>query len=120
MSFSKQTGEGSSKFHMKVIKPEVSVKPPIIKQNPKDKEPLFSIEPIIDGSEDEEPDEVELKRHKAREAEIDENARIVREAEEKARAEKEAQATLKSKMLLFPKWTLKRMHNQAVDMPSKY
>ncbi|CAI9265410.1 unnamed protein product [Lactuca saligna] len=42
------------------------------------------------------------------------------EAKEKERAEKEAHATLKSKMLLFPKWTLKRMQNQAVDMPSQY
>nr|KAJ0188191.1 hypothetical protein LSAT_V11C900483250 [Lactuca sativa] len=87
--------------------------------------PVFAMlhhleEPIIDDSKDEEPDEDELKRRKAREAEIDKHVRIVKEAEEKERVEKEAQATLKSKMLLFPKWTLKRIQNQVVDMPSQY
>ncbi|XP_023736528.1 uncharacterized protein LOC111884433 [Lactuca sativa] len=100
---SETRGEGSSKVHTEDVKPKVSVKPPVIKQDPKNKDPLFSNESIIDDSEDEEPDEVELKRQKAREAEIDEHARIVREAEDKERAEKEAHATLKSKMLLFPK-----------------
>nr|KAJ0216474.1 hypothetical protein LSAT_V11C300130030 [Lactuca sativa] len=120
MSFPKQGGEGSSKVHSDDVKPKVSVKPPIIKQDPKYKDPLFNNEPIIDDNEDEEPNEVELKRRKARKAEIDEHACIVRKAEEKERAEKEAQATLKRKMLLFPKWNLKRMHNQVVDMPRQY
>nr|KAJ0202079.1 hypothetical protein LSAT_V11C600329050 [Lactuca sativa] len=58
----------SSKVHSDDVKPKVSVKPPVIKQGPKDKETLFSNEPIIDDSEDEEPDEAQLKRRKAREA----------------------------------------------------
>nr|KAJ0209922.1 hypothetical protein LSAT_V11C400209070 [Lactuca sativa] len=58
-------GEGRSKVYTKDVKPKVSVKPPIIKQDPKDKDSLFSNEPIIDDSEDDEPDEAELKRRKA-------------------------------------------------------
>nr|KAJ0212498.1 hypothetical protein LSAT_V11C400221470 [Lactuca sativa] len=119
MSFLKQGGEGSSKVQTNE-NPKAPIKPPVIKQEPKRKEKLFNEEPIIDDSEDEEPNEIELKRRKARKVEIDEHTRIVKEAEEKERAEKEAQATLKSKMLLFPKWTLKRIQNQAVDMPSQY
>ncbi|CAH1421111.1 unnamed protein product [Lactuca virosa] len=69
------------------VNPKVSIKPHVIKQDPKDKETLFSNEPIIDNDEDEEPDEAELKRRKAREAELDENARIFKEAEEKESAE---------------------------------
>nr|KAJ0219876.1 hypothetical protein LSAT_V11C200068720 [Lactuca sativa] len=116
---SETRGEGSSKVQTNEP-PKDPIKPPVIKQEPKKKEKLLSEEPIIDDSEDEEPDEVELKRQKAREADTDEHARIVREAEEKERVEKEAQATLKSKMILFPKWTLKRMQNQVMDMPSQY
>ncbi|CAI9287051.1 unnamed protein product [Lactuca saligna] len=119
MSFPKQGGEGSSKVKSNDVNPKVSVKPPIIKQYPKDKVTLFSNEPIIDDNEDEEPDEAELKRRNARKAEIDEHSRVIREAEEKERVKKEAQATLNSKMLLFPKWALKCMQNQVVDMPSQ-
>ncbi|CAH1428714.1 unnamed protein product [Lactuca virosa] len=36
------------------------------------------------------------------------------------KADKEAQATLQSKKLLFPKWTLKRIQHDAVDLPSQY
>ena len=100
MSFLKQGGEGSSKVQMNEP-PKDPIKPPVIKQEPTKKEKLFSEEPIIDDSEDEEPDEDELKRWKAREVEIDEYARIVRDAEEKERVEKEAQATLKSKCYYF-------------------
>ncbi|CAI9294289.1 unnamed protein product [Lactuca saligna] len=50
---------------------------------PKGKEKLFSKEPTIDHSEDEEPDENEHKRRKAREAEMDEHQRIVLEDEVK-------------------------------------
>nr|KAJ0215962.1 hypothetical protein LSAT_V11C300141010 [Lactuca sativa] len=75
---------------------------PVVKKEPKGKETLFENEPFIGyDDEDEEPDEAELKRRKVRKAELNENARIVKEAEEKERAENEAHATLKSRMLLF-------------------
>ncbi|CAH1415802.1 unnamed protein product [Lactuca virosa] len=63
---------------------------------------------------------LEALEKQAREAELDEHQRIIREAEEKERVEKEAQATLQSKKLLFPKWTLKRIQNDVVDLPSQY
>ncbi|CAI9304032.1 unnamed protein product [Lactuca saligna] len=65
------------------------------------KEELFTEEPIISHSEDEEPDENELKRRKAREAEMDEHQRIVREDEAKEKAEIEARVTLEIRKLLF-------------------
>lgn len=68
---------------------------------------MVNNEPIIDDDEDKEPDEAALKRWKTREVELNENAHVVKEAKEKERAEKEAHATLKSKMILFPKWNLK-------------
>ncbi|CAI9285091.1 unnamed protein product [Lactuca saligna] len=82
---------------------------------------MFNEEPIIDDSEDEEElDEDELKKRKAREADLDEHKRIIREAKQKERVEKEAQGTLQSKKLLFPKWTLKRIQHDVVDLPSQY
>ena len=51
---------------------------------------------------------------------MDEHQQIIREAEEKERAEKEAQTTLQSKKLLFPKWTMKRIQNDVVDLPNQY
>ncbi|CAI9298585.1 unnamed protein product [Lactuca saligna] len=63
------------------IKEEKSpVNPLVIKKEPKCKEKLFNDEPIIDDEGDEEPDEAELKRRKTCEAELDENAHIVRKA----------------------------------------
>nr|KAJ0215179.1 hypothetical protein LSAT_V11C300140950 [Lactuca sativa] len=94
---------------------------PVVKKEPKGKETLFENEPFIgDDDEDEEPDEAELKRRKVCEAELNENALIVKEAEEKERAENEAHATLKSRMLLFHRWILKRIQNKVVDLPSQY
>ncbi|CAI9276643.1 unnamed protein product [Lactuca saligna] len=78
----------------------------IFKKEPKGKEKIIDEEPIIDNEEDEEPNEAELKRWK--------------EAEEKEKDEWEAHATLKSKMLLFPEWTLKRIQPDAEDLPSQY
>ncbi|CAI9272178.1 unnamed protein product [Lactuca saligna] len=68
----KQRGEGGSN----VEPPKVPIKP-IIKKEPKGKENLIEDEPIIDDNEDEEPDEAELKRRKARDAELNETQRIV-------------------------------------------
>ncbi|CAI9285339.1 unnamed protein product [Lactuca saligna] len=51
---------------------------------------LLSNKPIVDNNKDEEPDENELKRIKAREAEMDEHQRIIQEAEAKEREEHEA------------------------------
>ncbi|CAI9287310.1 unnamed protein product [Lactuca saligna] len=73
---------------------------------------------LIDDSDEEGPDEHELKRRKSREAEIDENNQIVREAKEKARVEHEAQLTLESRKLLFPLWNLERILNEMVDNPN--
>ncbi|CAI9293869.1 unnamed protein product [Lactuca saligna] len=108
-------GESGSK----VKPPKVPVKL-VIKKEPRGKENLIEEEPIIDDDEDEEPDEAELKRRKARDAELNETQRIVKEAGEKERADKEAYATLKSKMLLFPKWTLKKIQHDVVELPSQY
>ncbi|CAI9281669.1 unnamed protein product [Lactuca saligna] len=99
--------------------PKAPVKP-VINQEPKGKEKLFSDEPIIDDDDKEEPDEEELKRRKGREANINEHQRIIHEAEEKERAEKEAQTILQSKKLLFLAWTMKRIQNDAVDLTSHY
>ncbi|CAH1450550.1 unnamed protein product [Lactuca virosa] len=97
--------------------PTAPVKP-IVKNKPKGKEKLFRDDPIIDNEEEEELTEDKLKRRKVHEAELDEHQRIIREAEEKERADKEAQATLQSKKLLFPQWTPKRMQYDAVDLPT--
>ncbi|CAI9290870.1 unnamed protein product [Lactuca saligna] len=111
----KQGGEGSSKEdHTKVHAK------PVFKKESKVKEKLIEEKPIIDDDEDEEPNEVKLKRKKARDAELNEAQRIIKEAEKKERAEKEAQATLKSRMLLFPNWTLKKIQRDVVDMPDQY
>ncbi|CAI9302398.1 unnamed protein product [Lactuca saligna] len=99
--------------------PKAPVNPLVIKKETKCKEKLFNDEPIIDDEGDKDPDEAKLKRHKAREAELDEHACIVREAEEKEKAKKEAQVTLKIRMMLFPKWTLKRIQNEVVDLPGQ-
>ncbi|CAI9272921.1 unnamed protein product [Lactuca saligna] len=60
------------------------------KTESKGKEKLFSSDPIIDNKEEEELYEAELKRRKAREAEMDEHQCIIRKAEAKEKAEKEA------------------------------
>ncbi|CAI9295633.1 unnamed protein product [Lactuca saligna] len=65
---------------------------PIVKSESKlkGKEKLFNKEPIVDNSEDDEPDENELKRRKAHEAEMDEHQRIIREADVKDKVERES------------------------------
>ncbi|CAI9264617.1 unnamed protein product [Lactuca saligna] len=93
-SHQKQVGEGGTGNDEP---PKVPTKP-IIKKEPKGNEKLIEDEPIIDDDEDEEPNEAELKRRKAYEEELNENQRIIEEAEEKEMVEKEAQATLKSKI----------------------
>ncbi|CAI9279324.1 unnamed protein product [Lactuca saligna] len=87
-----------------------------MKNEPKGKEKLIEHEPIIDNEEDEEPDEAELKRRKARDAEINETQRIVKEVKQKEKAEREAQATLKSRMLLFPKSYFQEVGSIDVDI----
>nr|KAJ0218338.1 hypothetical protein LSAT_V11C300101850 [Lactuca sativa] len=101
------------------VKPVAPVHP-VVKKEPKLKEKLSSDDPIIDNKEEEELDKAELKRRKAREAEMNEHQRIIREADKKERAELEARDTLQSDKLLFPKWTLKRIQNDAVDLPNQY
>ncbi|CAI9302361.1 unnamed protein product [Lactuca saligna] len=76
---------------------------------------IFSEEPIVDNSEDEEPDENKLKRRKTREAKMDEHQRVIREAEVKEKAQHEAHVTLENRKLLFPKWTLKRIQNEVIE-----
>ncbi|CAI9270985.1 unnamed protein product [Lactuca saligna] len=112
----KQGGESMSQSKKEDSKP--SAKSPVKSEfEPKGKEKLFRQEPIIDQSEDEEPNENELKRRKAGEAEMDEHQRIVCEAEAKEKTEIEAQTTLES---LFPEWTLQRIQNEVEDLPSQY
>ncbi|CAI9277045.1 unnamed protein product [Lactuca saligna] len=111
----KQGGEGASKEeHLKVLAK------PIIKNEPKGKEKLIEEEPIIDNDEEEDHDKDELKRRKDRDAKLNETQRIVKEAEEKERAEREAHTTLKSRMLLFSKWTLNKIQHDAVELPNQY
>ncbi|CAI9294325.1 unnamed protein product [Lactuca saligna] len=74
-------------------------------------------EPMGNYDENDDSEEEQLKR-KAHDHELDENARIVREAEEKERKEKEAHDTLECRKLLFPLWTLERMLHEAVHLPS--
>ncbi|CAI9303754.1 unnamed protein product [Lactuca saligna] len=86
--------------------------------------PVFTMlnrleEPKIDNSEDEGPNENELKRRKEREAQINEHQRIVRKAEEKENAKREAQAMLESRKRFFLVWTLNRIMSKVVDMPSQ-
>ncbi|CAI9260600.1 unnamed protein product [Lactuca saligna] len=72
----KQGGEGGSG---KVEPLKVPAKP-IVKKEPKTKEKLIEEEPIIDDDEDDDPDEAELKRRKARDAELNKTQRIIKEA----------------------------------------
>ena len=93
----------------------------VSKQEPKGKEKLFGGEPIIDNSEDEEElDENELKNRKAREVELDKHQRIIREADEKKELKRRPKALFKAKKLLFPKWTMKRIYNDVVNLSSQY
>ncbi|CAI9298379.1 unnamed protein product [Lactuca saligna] len=54
----------------------------------------------------------------ARDLELNENARIAREDEEKELKGKEDDDTLECRKLLFPMWTLERMMHEVVDLPS--
>lgn len=93
----KQSTKETSKPADTTVKPESKVKPKVnVASTSRGKEK------IIYDSEEDEPDELELKQRKAREAEIDENQRIVKEAEEKEKSEREAQVTLESRKLLLP------------------
>ncbi|CAI9281653.1 unnamed protein product [Lactuca saligna] len=117
-SYSKQGGEGGSGVSRN--KPPKDPTKPIVKTEPKGKEKPIGEDPIINNDEEEEPDEAELKRRKSRDAKLNENQCVVKETEEKEKAEKEAQSTLKRKMLFFTKWTLKRIQHDTVDLTSQY
>ncbi|CAI9303078.1 unnamed protein product [Lactuca saligna] len=78
----KQGGEGG---YGNGEPPKIPAKP-IVKKEPKGTEKLIEDEPIIDDDKDVEPDEVELKEWKARDTELNETQRIIKEAEEKERA----------------------------------
>ena len=70
-------------------KPKPTVKHVVKRETkPHGKDKLLSDDTIINDDEEEEPDEAELKRRKAREEEMDEHQRIIREAEVKEKAEK--------------------------------
>ncbi|CAI9263191.1 unnamed protein product [Lactuca saligna] len=125
-SLLKQGGETMKKSKKEIPKPiEKPTTKPKSENKPMDnvasdskgKENLNN-EPIIDDSNEEEPDEHELKRKKTRQARINEHNRIVREAEEKERAKREAQVRMESRKLLFPLWTLDRMMSAIIDLPS--
>nr|KAJ0201645.1 hypothetical protein LSAT_V11C600300200 [Lactuca sativa] len=79
--------------------PKPSAKPtvkPKSENEPKGKEKLVNEEPILDNREDEKLDEHELKRRKDPGAQLDEHQRIIHEAEEKEKVERESQAMLES------------------------
>ncbi|CAH1444107.1 unnamed protein product [Lactuca virosa] len=120
-SILKQEGEGVNQSKKENPKPSVmpTIKPKS-KNEPKGKVKLFNEEPIVDNSEDEEPDEHELKIIIDREAQMDEHQRIFCGAEVKENVKREAQATLESRKHLFLVWTLKQILSEVVDMPSQY
>ena len=87
----------SAKTDLKApAKPAVKKEP-----EPKGKKKLFSEDPIIDNSEDEELDEDEFKRRKACEAEMDEHQRIIREAEETRKLRRKLKLLFKEKSFYF-------------------
>ncbi|CAI9302686.1 unnamed protein product [Lactuca saligna] len=116
--YSKTRGDQPKKSS---AKPTNLVKPSIKREfDPKGKYKLFSEEPIVDNNDEEELDEAELKRRKAHEAELDENQRILREAEGKEKAVRESRSALESRKLLFLVWTLQIIQIQPVDSPNQY
>ncbi|KAL7617901.1 hypothetical protein Lser_V15G04020 [Lactuca serriola] len=76
--------------------------------------------PIVDENDEEEETIADTLKRKAREREIDLNAKIVKEAEERERRLKEAQDVLESKKTLFPFWTLEKLIKEAIDSPSTH
>ncbi|CAI9286077.1 unnamed protein product [Lactuca saligna] len=96
----KQRGEGVTQSKKEYPKHIVK---PIVKSEtePKGKEKLVSEEPVIDNSEDEEPNENELKGRKECEAQMDEHQRIICEAEAKEKVECKSRVMLESRKLLF-------------------
>ncbi|CAI9302656.1 unnamed protein product [Lactuca saligna] len=96
-------------------------------QKPKINEPKVNAtsssrgkEKIINDSEEDEPNEHELKRRKGHEAEIDEHNHIVKEVEEKARLACEAEDTLKAQKTIFPLFTLEHILKEAIENPNFY
>nr|KAJ0197850.1 hypothetical protein LSAT_V11C700361140 [Lactuca sativa] len=96
--------------------PPMSQPPPTSQSGPKDK----GKGPIVEDSDDEEEIIAEALNRKAREREIDLNAKIVKEAKERERRLKEAQDLLESKKTLFPFWTLEKLLKEAIDSPSTH
>ncbi|CAI9288738.1 unnamed protein product [Lactuca saligna] len=126
-SLPKQKGEPMKQSKKETLKPSTTTFKPKSENETKDNEPSgskgkekISDERIIDDSEEEEPDEHELKIRKARESQIDEHNLIVKEEEEKEKAEREAQVTLETRKLLFPLCTLERIMNEAINNPRQY
>ena len=70
---------------------------------------------MIYDNDEEEEDENEKLRRKACRTEIDENHRILREAEEKERNDREAKITFKTQKLIFPLWSMECILNEAID-----
>lgn len=74
----------------------------------------------MDDSDEEEEKIVEALKRKAREREIDLNAKIVKEVEEKERRLKEAHDLLECKKTLFPFWTLEKLIKESIESPSTH
>ena len=74
----------------------------------------------MDDNDEEEETIVDALKRKAREREIDLNAKIMKETEERERRLKEAQDLLESKKTLFPFWTLEKLLKEAIDSPSTH
>lgn len=61
-------------------------------------------EKVIDDDNEEEDENVKLKR-KSRDAKLDENLRVSREAEEREKATRKAEESLKAQKTIFPLWS---------------
>lgn len=97
----KQGGEGGSTDMTRKEGPKAPTKT-VVKQEPKGKKKLFGNEPIVENSEvEDELDEDELNRQKARETELDENNRIICEGEEKERIDNEAHVHFRAESFYF-------------------
>ncbi|CAI9268126.1 unnamed protein product [Lactuca saligna] len=74
---------------------------------------------MFHDEEEEEEDETEKLKRKDRDETLNESMQVARKAEEKEKAEREAQVTLESRKLLFPLWTLEALMNEAINNPSQ-
>ncbi|CAI9299962.1 unnamed protein product [Lactuca saligna] len=73
---------------------------------------------VIDDDEKEEEDKSVMLKRKARDAIIDENLRIAKEAEKNEKELCDAQTNLEAKNMLFPPWSIEKILTEAIETPS--